>query len=386
MKKTIILILIFLILPSFVHSQFQIIDSILDEQIDNTLDSSEIDLFLRDLVSENKLPFEDNAKDLIISVIKGEKIINPESIMDGIVKIFFNELRFSLNLLTKILIITLISTILTNLQNSFEDSTISQLANYFTYILIAALVISNFSEVMVMAKLSVGRMVDFMQLLLPILLSLLIITGGAASKIMFHPMILGTVNILGLIVEVLIFPLIYFSFIVSLLSNLSQRTELGKLAELGRQIITFIISASFTIFIGILTIYGLSSKIDGLSIRTAKFAVDTLVPVVGGFLSDAVDTVIGSSAILKNGLGIVGLIVLVMIIMLPIIKVTVLLLIYSIIGALIEPIASSNIVKFFEDVSKTLLLVLISIVAIGIMFFITITITVDTGNNLMMLR
>ena len=75
-----------------------------------------------------------------------------------------------------------------------------------------------------------------------------------------------------------------------------------------------------------------------------------------------------------------------MIIMLPIIKVTVLLLIYSIIGALIEPIASSNIVKFFEDVSKTLLLVLISIVAIGIMFFITITITVDTGNNLMMLR
>lgn len=386
MKKTIILILIFLILPSFVHSQFQIIDSILDEQIDNTLDSSEIDLFLRDLVSENKLPFEDNAKDLIISVIKGEKIINPESIMDGIVKIFFNELRFSLNLLTKILIITLISTILTNLQNSFEDSTISQLANYCTYILIAALVISNFSEVMVMAKLSVGRMVDFMQLLLPILLSLLIITGGAASKIMFHPMILGTVNILGLIVEVLIFPLIYFSFIVSLLSNLSQRTELGKLAELGRQIITFIISASFTIFIGILTIYGLSSKIDGLSIRTAKFAVDTLVPVVGGFLSDAVDTVIGSSAILKNGLGIVGLIVLVMIIMLPIIKVTVLLLIYSIIGALIEPIASSNIVKFFEDVSKTLLLVLISIVAIGIMFFITITITVDTGNNLMMLR
>lgn len=386
MKKTIILILIFLILPSFVHSQFQIIDSILDEQIDNTLDSSEIDLFLRDLVSENKLPFEGNAKDLIISVIKGEKIINPESIMDGIVKIFFNELRFSLNLLTKILIITLISTILTNLQNSFEDSTISQLANYFTYILIAALVISNFSEVMVMAKLSVGRMVDFMQLLLPILLSLLIITGGAASKIMFHPMILGTVNILGLIVEVLIFPLIYFSFIVSLLSNLSQRTELGKLAELGRQIITFIISASFTIFIGILTIYGLSSKIDGLSIRTAKFAVDTLVPVVGGFLSDAVDTVIGSSAILKNGLGIVGLIVLVMIIMLPIIKVTVLLLIYSIIGALIEPIASSNIVKFFEDVSKTLLLVLISIVAIGIMFFITITITVDTGNNLMMLR
>lgn len=117
---------------------------------------------------------------------------------------------------------------------------------------------------------------------------------------------------------------------------------------MARQIITFIVSATFTIFIGILTIYGLSTKIDGLSIRTAKFAVDTLIPIVGGFLSDAVDTVIGSSAILKNGIGIIGLIVLVMIILLPIIKVTVLLLIYSVIGAIIEPIASSNIVKFLE--------------------------------------
>ena len=306
--------------------------------------------------------------------------------MEDISKIFLSEIHLSLNLLSKIMIITLISTILTNLQNSFEESSISQLANYFTYILIAVLVITNFSDLMDMAKITVGRMVDFMQVLLPILLTLLIVTGGPTTKILYHPMILGTINLLGITVSSIIFPLIFFSFIVSILSNLSQRAELGKLAELARQIITFIISAIFTIFIGILTIYGLSSKIDGLSIRTAKFAVDTLVPIVGGFLSDSVDAVIGSSAILKNGIGIIGLIILIMIILLPIIKITVLLLVYSIIGAIVEPIASSNIIKFFGDVSKTLLLVLISLVAVGIMFFITITITVDTGNSLMMLR
>lgn len=386
MKKIIICILIFLILPSYVHSEVEIIDSILEEQIDNIVDTGEIDIFLKELGRENEFQLGESAKDIILEVIKGEKVIDGKSIRDSLSKIFFSELRLSLNLLSKVLIITLISTILTNLQNTFEDSSISQLANYFTYILIAVLVISNFSEVMDMAKVSVGRMVDFMQILLPILLTLLVVTGGPATKIMFNPLILGIVNVLGIMVNTIIFPLIYFSFIVSILSNLSQRSELGKLADLGRQIVTFIISAVFTIFIGILTIYGLSSNIDGLSIRTAKFAVDTLVPVVGGFLSDAVDTVIGSSAILKNGIGIIGLVVLVMIILLPIIKVTVLLLIYSVIGAVIEPIASSNIIKLFGDISKTLLLVLISIVAVGIMFFITITITVDTGNNLMMLR
>ena len=386
MKKIIIILLFILIFPSYGFTEGEVMDSIISNQIERTIDTEGIDSFLKELMSENEFQIDGSAKDIIIKIIKGEKVIDGKSIMDGISRIFLGELRFSISLISKILIITLISTILTNLQSSFEESSISQLANYFTYILIAILVIANFSDLMEMAKLSVGRMVDFMQVLLPILLTLLIITGGPNTKIMFHPMILGTVNVLGIMVNSIIFPLIYFSFIVSILSNLSKRAELGKLAELGRQIITFVITATFTVFIGILTIYGLSTKIDGLSIRTAKFAVDTFVPIVGGFLSDAVDTVIGSSAILKNGIGIIGLLVLATIILLPIIKVVVLLLIYSIIGAVTEPIASSNIIKLFGDISKTLLLVLISMVSIGIMFFITITIIVDTGNNLMMLR
>ncbi len=233
---------------------------------------------------------------------------------------------------------------------------------------------------------NINLMVSFMEILLPILLTFLIIAGGPSTKLLFHPMIIGVVNIIGVLVKSLIFPLIYFSFIVSILSNLSQRIELKKLTELGRQVITFVITAVFTIFVGIISIYGLSTKIDGISIRTAKFAVDQFVPIVGGFLSDAVETVIGSSAILKNGIGIIGLFILILIIIFPIIKITVLLLVYKLIGAVIEPIVSSNISNFFSDMSKTLLMILISMVAVGIMFFITITIIVDTGNSLLMLR
>lgn len=386
MKKTLIIILIILIFPSLAFSEGGIIDSVIEDQIDKVVDTKEIDIFLKDLVAENEFSFSASPKELIMKVIRGEKVLDGKTLIKDISRIIFNELHLSLNLLSKILIITLISTILTNMQNSFEESSISQLANYFTYVLIAALVLTNFSDLLDMTKATVGRMIDYMQLILPILLTLLIVTGGPSTKILYHPMILGTVNILGISISNIVFPLIYFSFIVSILSNLSQRAELRKLANLARQIIIFIISAIFTIFIGILTIYGLSTNIDGLSIRTAKFAVDSLVPIVGGFLSDSVDAVIGSSGILKNGIGIIGLIILVLIILLPIIKITVLLLIYSVIGAIVEPIASSNIIKFFSDVSKTLLLVLISLVAVGVMFFITITITVDTGNNLMMLR
>lgn len=385
MKRIIIVLWIILSFSQCANGEKIDMEDILNKQIDLT-DNVEIDNFLRDLMEENQMSINLNTKDLVSKLIKGEKIMEGTQAIKDIQRIFLKELSISLSLLSKILIITIISAILTNLQGTFEESSISQFANYFTYILIAILVITNFVQLMDMVRVTVDRMINFMQILLPILLTLLVITGGPNTKIIFHPMILGTVNIMGLMVKNIIFPLIYFSFVVSILSNLSNRGELGKLSELGRQVITFIISAAFTVFIGILTIYGLSTKIDGITIRTAKFAVDRFLPVVGGFLSDALDAVVGSSVILKNGIGIIGLITLALIILIPLIKIVVLLLIYSVAGAVIEPIASDNIIEFFSDVSKTLLLLLISMVSIGIMFFITVTIIVDASNNLLMLR
>lgn len=388
MKKLlmIIIIIVLMLISSLVWAEdADALDFIIGDRLES-LTSSDFDNILKDVLRENNIFLEGGSKGIIKKIIKGEKVFEGQSLFKNISSIFFNELKYSMNLLSKILIITLISAILTNLQNSFEDSSISEMANYVTYILIAILVIASFSDVMHMVTITVNRMINFMQILLPILLTLLVLTAGPSARVLFHPMILAAVNIVGVIIRNVIFPLIYFSFIVSIVSNLSKRVELGKLSELGRQIITFIISAAFTIFIGILTIYGLSTKIDGITIRTAKFAVDKFVPVVGGFLSDAVDAVIGSSTILKNGIGIIGLIVLALIILAPLIKVAALLLVYQIIGAIIEPISSPNIVSFFTDISKSLLLILISMVSITIMFFITITIIVDTSNSLLMLR
>lgn len=386
MKRLVIIIFILLICSSQVLADNEgVLDFVIGDRLDS-LNSNDLDSILRDVFRENKINIDGGIKDILKKLIKGEKIFQGQSMVQVFSNIFFEELRVSLGLLSKILIITLISALLTNLQNSFENSSISELANYVTYVLIAILVITSFSQIMDMVTITVNRMVAFMQLLLPILLTLLVLTGGPNTKIIFHPMILAAVNVVGVMIKSLIFPLIYFSFILSIVSNLSKRVELGKLSELGRQIITFIISAAFTVFIGILTIYGLSTKIDGITIRTAKFAVDKFVPIVGGFLSDAVDAVIGSSTILKNGIGIIGLVIISLIILAPLIKVATLLLIYKLIGAIIEPISSSNIVNFFSDVSKTLLLILISMVSITIMFFITITIIVDTGNSLLMLR
>lgn len=384
MKKICIIILYILIFTSTVHGEDNSFN-ILDGQI-NALNLDELEKVLDDTIKENQVLPKLNAKDILLSLIKGDFSLDSKDLLKSLSKLFFQELTVSLGLLAKILAITLISSILTNLQSTFENSSISELANYITYVLIAILVISSFSQAMDLAKVTIDKMVGFMQIILPILLTLLTVTGGPNTRILFHPMILMTVNLIGVLIKSIILPLIFFSFIISIISNISNRVEFSKLSELGRQVITFIITGALTLFIGIITIYGLGSKMDGLTIRTAKFAIDKFIPIVGGFLSDAVEAVVGCSGILKNGLGFIGLLTLLLICILPIIKIVALLLVYKVITVVIQPLGSSNLVEFFNQVGKSLTLILISLLSTATMFFITITIIVEAGNNLLMLR
>lgn len=385
MKRIFYIILIVSLMFSTVAYAEDSKENILDEQID-ILNIKGIEKILEDTIDDNELAIKFDTKDFVTKLIKGKISLNFNDIGRALGRLFFKELGTSLVLLAKIFVITLISSILTNLQSSFESGSVSELANYISYVLIGILVISSFSQAMELATVTIFKMVSFMQVILPILLTMLIAVSGPNTRTLFHPMIITVVNLIGILVKNVILPLISFSFVISIISNISNKIEFSKLSELAREIIGFIITGALTLFIGIITIYGLSSKIDGLTIRTAKFAVDKFIPIVGGFLSDAVEAVVGCSAILKNALGFIGLLTLLLICVLPIIKILVLMFVYKVIAVIIQPISSSNLVEFFNQVSKSLLLILISLISTATMFFITITIIVEAGNNLLMLR
>jgi len=363
-----------------------ITDRIMREQLEN-LNIRELELILDDIVKSTDDCYPKiNIKDSIISLLRGDNPLDFRRIRSFIIKVFFSEIVDNIIMVSQILVIIIASSILTNLQSSFEKDTVGQLAHYTCYVILAMMIVNSFTVSLNLGKKTVEQMVNFMQIILPLLLTLLTAASGVTTKLLFHPMIIGSINIIGSIVKELVFPLILFSFIIGIISNISQKVQFSKLSELIRQIIIVIISLSLTIFIGIITIYGIGTKVDGITIRTAKYAVDNFVPIIGKFLSDAVETVIGCSVILKNGIGVIGLIALFLVCVAPAIKIMTLMFIYKFVAAIIQPIASENIINLFVEVGKALLLVLIGVLSVVIMFFITITIIVEAGNTALMLR
>ena len=102
----------------------------------------------------------------------------------------------------------------------------------------------------------------------------------------------------------------------------------------------------------------------GITSKTAKAIVSNAVPVVGKILGDAVDTVIGCGLVLKNAIGLAGIIIIIGICIIPIIKLIVLTVSYKLLASISQPIADTKITELLEhigDIFKILLAILSSI-------------------------
>ena len=143
----------------------------------------------------------------------------------------------------------------------------------------------------------------------------------------------------------------------------------------------WILGIVLTVFVCTLSIEGtLSSSVDGLTSKTAKAAVSTFIPIVGKVMGDTVDTVIGCANLLKNAVGVVGVIILFGIVVIPIIKVTVMWALIRLLAAVCETVADEKIVKLFDSIADSYKLLFGILISVSVMFIVGITIVLRITN------
>ncbi len=326
-------------------------------------------------------------KTFITKLFKGEGVITLQDITKGTMKYFLKEVIANWKVLGQIIILASIYAILANLQSAFENDVVGKLAYNVCYLVIIAIAVKSFTIAIGLGKNAIDTMTAFMQALLPILLGILIAMGGITTSAFFHPVLLGSIGFIGTIIKSVVLPLIFFSAILAVINNLPSKVQIIKLSGLLKQSAVFILGFILTIFVGIISIHGITaSTADGVTIRTAKFAAERFIPIAGKFLSDAMDTIIGYSLLLKNSIGVMGLIIIFMICLAPMVKIIALIAIYKLSSAIVEPIAQSRLADCLNHMGNSLVLILATVSSVAIMFFITITVIVGASNITMMMR
>ena len=219
-----------------------------------------------------------------------------------------------------------------------------------------------------------------MDKVLPLLAALLIASGGLTQAATMDPIILGATILIPKIYLNIIIPLILITFVLQFANNISTEPKLSNLCGLIKKPTVWIQGFIITVFIGVLTIRGISSStIDAVTLKTTKFTIDNFIPIVGKSLSDAISSVAGYSLIIKNAIGSIGLIVIILIIIYPIIKIVLSSLIFKLSAALLEPITDKRITSSIAAAGESLILIMSCVLCVSLMFFVLIAIMISAG-------
>lgn len=357
-----------------------------DELLKTQQDSLNISSFLKEVEKYTSSIYEDiNVKDMFNLALTGK--IDNEKLFKSILNILGKEVIGSVKILGSIIVIIVIHSILKSISEGLENKSISQITYYVQYILIVTLIMTNFSQVITMIKESVQNLVGFIDMLIPILLTLIITTGNIVSAGMLQPILLFIITFIGNFINNIILPLVLVSTALGIVSKISDRIQIDKLSKFFKSSVVWILGVVLTLFVGVVSLEGnLSSSVDGVTAKTAKAAVSSFIPVVGKILGDAVDTVIGCSSILKNAIGIIGVVVVIGICIAPIIKLTILMAVYYLGAALCQPIADSKIISLLEQMGDTFKILLAILCSVSVMLIIGVTLVINISNSGLMYR
>ncbi len=289
--------------------------------------------FWDDIMTEYGGLLPESQKGSIIDFINGEKTFSPEAWLKALFSYLFHEVLANGKLLGTLILLTIFCVILQLLQNAFQQSTVSKVAYAIVYMVLIILALNSFHVAVNYASEAIQTMTSFILALIPLLLALLASSGGAVSAAFFHPVILFLMNTSGLLIQNIVMPLIFLSAILSIVSTMTDQYKVTQLANLLRNIAIGALAVFLTVFLGVISVQGASAAVtDGITLRTAKFITGNFIPVLGRMFTDATDTVISASLLLKNTVGILGVGILICISAFPAIKVLSLAFIYIGVG------------------------------------------------------
>lgn len=359
---------------------YQELDDEILKQLDG-LNLDSLDEILNQLNSgQIKLFGESTFYEKLIKLIKGE-FDNGKGLWSNILNIFFDDLVGLIPFISLIIAISLLGTMLQGLKSSSNGKSVSNLINFVTYGIIVVMILTIVAKMITVTTNTIYSIKSQMEIIFPILLTFLSAIGGTVSASIYQPaMALLTSTIISLFTYILL-PIFIFSVVFSIVSNLSNSIKLDKFTSFFESTFKWLTGLIFTIFTAFLSVQGLQAgSIDGISMRTVKYAIRSYVPLLGSYISDGMGIVLASSNLIKNAIGATGLYMLLATIISPVIQLVLFMLALRLTAGIIEPLGNKQIANFISSLSKSIVLLLVVVIGIAFVYFILLGLVICSAN------
>ena len=327
-----------------------------------------------------------NTIEMFKELTRGRVTVSIPQLLSILVKGLLGEVYKSLRLMALVLAVAILCSYLTGLKEGFGKEGVSKAAFFVCYIIIATITSAAFYDAAELASGTIDKIAEFMKFVVPIVITSLLTSGAIVSATVFEPVLLGTVEIAVVAIQSFFIPMVMITTAMNIVNNLSDKFKTDKMVGFLNRCIRWGLNIMLTVFVSVAGLQSIAaSGADGLTIKLTKFAAANLIPVVGGILSESVETVMNCSALIKNSVGIMGIICVAVVAAAPIIKLWAVLIIFRLTAAVIQPVSEPKMVVCITELANSISLLFSMLATTTVMFIMIITIIINAGNSAVML-
>ena len=206
--------------------------------------------------------FQDiDIKEILNAAIQGE--VDNSTFAKRMLNLLGDEVATSFKAIGSILVIIVIHSILKAISESLENDGISKMIYYVQYILIITIILANFSDIIKMVQDTTTNLVAFMNMLVPLLITMMMSTGSIVTSGVIEPIILFTINFIGNMIQDILIPFLMIFTALVILSKLSEQIKIDKLSKFFQSGMVWFLGIVLTIFVGVVSLEGtMASSVD----------------------------------------------------------------------------------------------------------------------------
>lgn len=343
----------------------------------NDLNFDEIDDSLADIFPEEKLDF----KEAVMQIISGDLELTSElfnRLVNEQVAYAFSSCKSNL---IHMLLIALMAALFRNFSNVFQNKQISEVSFYILYLMLIALSLNSFQAVIDWVSAGVEKISGFMGVFCPIYFAAIAMAKGSVTAVAFYNLILFLIYLVELVIGKFLLPVIHVYIMIRVLNHLSEEDYMSKFAELLEILVSWILKTFVAGIVGVNLVQGLINP----AIDTVKRSVITrgaeAIPGIGDAIGGTAEVVLGTVVLIKNGIGVTGAIICLLLCIVPLVQIAVIVLMYKLAAAVIQPVSDKRVIGCMESVAEGCKLLLRVVFTTGLLFLLTIVIVTTLTNQ-----
>ena len=272
-------------------------------------------------------------------------------------------------------------TILCGFMGTAKSGGVSHLVFFVAYAAVVLIVMGSVSDLIQMVGKTLNVLKTQVDLVFPIILTLMVAGGASTSASLYQPAVAVLSSVMLQVFTWVVMPLFVVSLAFSVVSHLAPQTRLDKFVSFFNALFKWIVGVCFTVFLSFMAIQGITAgSFDSISIRATKMTVSGYIPIVGNYMSQGFDLIMASAILIKNAVGLSGILLLLGLVLTPIIKIVVFSLALKLTAAVTQPIGDSRISDFLTAMNKSFGMLVACLLGVAFMYLVMLALLIMTGN------